>query len=62
MRTDMRLITSQMNELEAVDSFDAIEKYINEEVKVCLSSMLYICDDAHEHVPSGAEPNTCVTY
>lgn len=35
MRTDMRLITCQMNELEAVDSFDAIEKYINEEVKVC---------------------------
>ncbi|KAH0938465.1 hypothetical protein HID58_005926 [Brassica napus] len=34
MRTDMRLITSQMNELEAVDSFDAIEKYINEEVKL----------------------------
>ena len=46
----MRLITSQMNELEAVDSFDAIEKYINEEVKVCLSSMLYICDDRHEPV------------
>lgn len=34
MRTDMRLITCQMNELEAVDSFDAIEKYINEEVKL----------------------------
>lgn len=40
MRTDMRLVTCQMNELEAVDSFDAIEKYINEEVKVCLSSLL----------------------
>lgn len=34
MRTDMRLVTCQMNELEAVDSFDAIEKYINEEVKL----------------------------
>ncbi|CAH8334568.1 unnamed protein product [Eruca vesicaria subsp. sativa] len=34
MKTDMRQITSQMNEIEAVDSFDAIEKYINEEVKL----------------------------
>ncbi|CAA7043187.1 unnamed protein product [Microthlaspi erraticum] len=33
MKTDMRLITSQMNELEAVDSFNAIERYISEEVK-----------------------------
>ncbi|XP_010474326.1 PREDICTED: protein DENND6A [Camelina sativa] len=33
MKTDMRQITSQMNELEAVDSFNAIEKHINEEVK-----------------------------
>lgn len=40
MKTDMRLITSQMNELEAVDSFNAIEKYISEEFKVSLSSLL----------------------
>jgi len=33
MKTDMRQITSQMNELEAVDSFNAIEKHISEEVK-----------------------------
>ncbi|KAG7590039.1 Tripartite DENN domain [Arabidopsis suecica] len=33
MKTDMGQITSQMNELEAVDSFNAIEKYISEEVK-----------------------------
>ncbi|CAH2067159.1 unnamed protein product [Thlaspi arvense] len=33
MKTDMRQVTSQMNELEAVDSFNAIEKYISEEVK-----------------------------
>lgn len=39
MKTDMRQITSQMNELEAVDSFNAIEKYINEEVIVSLSSL-----------------------
>lgn len=39
MKTDMRLITSQMNELEAVDSFNAIEKYISEEVKVSLYSL-----------------------
>lgn len=37
MKTDMRQITSQMNELEAVDSFNAIEKHIIEEVKVCYS-------------------------
>lgn len=40
MKTDMRQITSQMNELEAVDSFNAIEKHINEEVKVCLLYLL----------------------
>lgn len=39
MKTDMRQITSQMNELEAVDSFNAIEKHISEEVKVSLRSL-----------------------
>lgn len=34
MKTDMRQITSQMNELEAVDSFNAIESYMNDHVKV----------------------------
>ncbi|XP_010532260.1 PREDICTED: protein DENND6A [Tarenaya hassleriana] len=34
MKTDMMHLTSKMNELEAVDSFNAIEKYLNEEMKL----------------------------